>query len=392
VVVAADTVLTIGDRTEARVRAPDPATNTVALDLDTLLDARLASKASHMTYLLADMPRFTLLDYNSATRQGALMDSLQAAAEWSSPRALVRLEEVAAYGQQSIESLSVLPAPGAQATPPPGGQTQALTPTVVPPTSQSILFASSLTSVTSTLLLKPWTLYTRVGYQLFGGADSQAQKVLPFQQGPIELAMATYQLTGRERDRLITIENGTESSFSNGPETLMVSLEEQWRRNWARSSETWLGFGWAALRARTGQDTPDVFASDPIAEAAFDQKLGHGKDPGELLVDVRLAPQLNPLSGLVDEQIRGTVQGRWGRRRLSVRLLLSAAESLDQAANGAVRQLTAELGGAYTPSDAFIVDAGIRGLYQSQNLVGTTPISQVILYVAVNFRALKVKF
>ena len=76
---SADGVFTLSDRTEARARAPDPITNAVALDLDTIMDARAVWTAHSATYTLADLPRFTLLDYNGVAIQPALLDGLFAA-------------------------------------------------------------------------------------------------------------------------------------------------------------------------------------------------------------------------------------------------------------------------------------------------------------------------
>jgi hypothetical protein len=399
--VAADTVLTLGDRTEGRVRAPDPATNATALDVDTLVNAQLVVNSPRLMFLLADTGRFTWLDYNSASRQSAATDSLQAGLEWRSAHTRIRLDQTGTYGQQSTESLSVLPASGTQATPPPGGQPQVTPPSLVPPTSTPILYVASQTSVTTTMLVKPWTLYARLGYQLQGGADSSAQAVLPFQQGPMGQAMATYQFA--PRDRLLTMANAAELSFSTGTEDFTASIEEQWRHGWTRTTETWLGVGDAAVRTRSAADAPEVLGSSPIAEAAIDQRFGHGRQSGQVRLDVRLSPAPNPLTGLVDEQIRGSLEGKWSSRQLGIRLLLAASESVDQGTSYAVRQGVAEVNAAYTLSPAFIVDAGVRALYQSQNAAGTpsnggpagiveNTFQQVVLFVGVSFRAFKVKF
>jgi hypothetical protein len=398
VVVAADTVFTLADRTEARARAPDPTTNALALDLDTSIDARLVSNGPRITYLVANQPRLTLLDYNGAASQGAVMDTLLAGLEWRSTQTRIRLDEAAAIGTQSTESLSALPPPGAQT--PAGGQTQAPTITPVPPTTKVLLLASSVTTLSSSLSFKPWKLNLALSYQLSGGADAGAEAVVPFQHGPAEQATATYQFTGRARDRLMTIERGFEASFNNGMEDLSLGIEEQWRRNWTRTTEAWLDVGLAAVRERAGPTAPDKFASDVVAEAAVDQRFGHGKESGDLLVDVRLSPLLNPLTGQVDEQVLGTVSGRWSRRRMSVRLLLGAGGSVDQGTDVAAEQAIAEVGAAYSTGASFTVDAGIRAMYESQKSPGTAPdgsqgavldntLKQVVLFVAVNLRALK---
>ena len=394
---AADNVFTLSDRTEARLRAPDPITNATALDLDTLLDARAVWSTHSTTYTLADMPRFILLDYNDVARQGALADSVLASAEWHSLRARIRVAEIGTYGQQSFESLSALPAPGtSQAAPPSGQPVPVPTATLVPPTSQSLLIASSETSVATTLELRPWRLFANVAYQFSGGADAAAQKVLPFQQGPVARAIADFSVDGRQRDHLLTTVTASEASFSlpAGTEDVLAGIEEQWRHQLGRRSETLLGAGWNVLRSRSGPDAPDVSGSSPVAGAAFNQRVVHGRDSGEVRFDVRLAPLINPLTGLVDEQVRGSVLGRWSRRNLTLRVFASAGESVDQDTPTSVRLATAELAATSVVSKWHTFDGGVRGLYQAQKQApnGEQTISQAVVFFAVSVRAVKVRF
>ncbi len=403
---AADGAFTLGDRTEARVRAPDLVTNAVAVDLDTVADARAVWTGRHTTYTLADLPRFTLLDLNGATRQGALADSLFASAEWHSLRARVRLTEDASYGQLSFESLSVLPPPNsAQGAAGSAGQ-PAQTPvaSLVPPTSQSILFASSVTSVSTTLNLRPWTVFASVAYQVSGGADGESQQFLPFQQGPLAMATADLRVGGRDRDHLLTMANGSEASFSSGTEDVLAGVEEQWRHRWARRTESLLAAGDYAVRTRAAFNSPDVFGSSPVAEAALDQRFVHGRDAAEARFDLRLAPYINPLTGLVDEQARATIEGGYARRHWNVRAFASAGESIDQGTATSVRFATAEIDASYAANKSVTFDGGLRGLFQEQNTLGPAPqgggpapilqgnIAQVIVFFAVSFRAVKVRF
>jgi len=401
---AADGVFTLSDRTEARVRAPDPVTNAIALDLDTLMDARAIWTARNATYTLADLPRFTLLDYNGAAIQPALLDSVIASAEWRLPRARVQVAENASYGQLSIESLSALPAPGTpQPAAPPTGQPPPLTAApLVPSTTQSLLYASSETSVGSTLQLRPWTLIARIGYQVAGGADAAAQQYLPLQQGPLAEATADYKVDSH--DHLATVVNGSETSFSSGTEDLLAEIEEQWRHQWTRTDETMLAAGYYGARTRAAFGAPDVFVSNPVAEASFDRRSGHGENMAELRADFRLAPFINRLTGLVDEQIRGTIQASWRRRRFNLSAFASVGESVDQGTATSVRFGTAEVDAAYNVSAALTFDGGVRGLYQEQNELGPTPaeggqpsivpttFKQGVVFFAVTVRAPKARF
>jgi len=402
---AADAVFTLSDRTVARARAPDPFTNALALDLDTLVDARAVWTEPRAAYTLADQPRFTWLDYNGAAAQAALLDSVLALAEWRWSHAALRVTENASYGQQSFESLSALPSPGTSqpAATPPGSAASLPAVTLVQPRNKSLLYASSVTTIGSTLQLRPWTLLATVGYQLSGGADGAAQKDLPFQQGPFGTAGADFKVD--RRDHLITAAIGSEASFSSGTEDVVVQIEEQWRHQWASMTTTTLGAGGYATRTRLAFDAPDTFSSGPAALAALDQRvLLHG-NAWVLRAEVRLAPIINPLSGLADEQLQSTIVGSWTHRRSSLRALASAGESVRQGTATSSKEVTAEIDAAYKASDWLTFDGGIRALYEEQNEPGTgaaaggqgsivqePPFGQGLVFFAVTVRAVKARF
>ena len=405
--VAADGVFTLSDRTEARARAPDPITNAVALDVDTLMDARAVWKTPHATYTVADLPRFTLLDYNGAAIQAALLDSVILQAEWRLPRLRLRVNENASYGQLSFESLPVLSTLGTPTpTPAPTGQPAPVqTAAQVPLTTQSILYASSDTWVGSTLDLRPWTLIPRAGYLLTGGVNDAAQQTLPLAKGPYVEALADDKLD--TRNHVQTYLNASETSFSSGTEDLLLEADERWRHAWSRKTETMLAAGWYAARTRAAFDAPDTFASNPVAEAEFDHTFLRGVNTADMRLDFRLAPFINRLTGLVDEQVRGTVEAGWGHRKFKIRAFASAAESTQQGTATSARLGLAEIDAAYKFSEALTIDGGFRALYQEQNSPGAAPagapppdtnlpivessLSQGVFFIAVTVRAVKTK-
>jgi hypothetical protein len=402
---AADGVFTLSDRTEARLRAPDTASYAAGVDLDTAVDARAVWTKRSMTYTLSDSPRFTLVDFTNGTQtQAAFSDGLTAAAEWHSLRARIRLSETGTYGQLTLASNPVLQTPPAQTSTP---EMQGLPPstvTLVPQTPRSLSFASSDTSVTTALQVRPWTLTARVGYVVSGGADSASQQVLPFGQGPVAQGGADLRLSARDRDHLVTVANASEASFSSGTEDVVVGAEEQWRHKWTRRSESMLGVGWNAVRSRSAPNAPNVYGSSPGAEAGFMEHFVHGRDSGDLRFDLRLSPIINPLTGLVDDQLRATIEGRWMHGpRVTYRAVASAGGSADQGTTTSVRQALAEADVGYIASKWITWEGGVRGLYQEQNAPGaavaggSTPIvegsfGQVVFFFAVTWRAVKVRF
>jgi hypothetical protein len=400
----ADGVFTLSDRTEARLRAPDPITNAAALDLDTLVDARAVWSPRNATYTLADLPRFTLLDYNGAGRQGAVLDSAIASADWRlSPRVRIRLSENASYGELSLESLTAIPAPGTPvATTPPGQPQPGLTAAQGPLTSAPILYGASDTSLASTLELRRWTVLPRVGYQLTGGVNDSAQQILPFQQGPYADITADDKVDAH--NHLATIVNGSDTAFSTGTEDLLASAEEHWRHAWSSRTETMLGAGWYLARTRAGFGDPDVFASNPIAEGSVEHTFRVAGGAGYTRLDLRLAPFINRLTGLVDEQVRASAEGSWTRRRFKLRAFASFGESTVQGTSTSARLGTAEIDAAYKFNQYLTLDGGVRALYQEQDSLGNVPaaggpapiventLSQGVVFIAVTVSAPRVRF
>jgi hypothetical protein len=309
------------------------------------------------------------------------------------------VSENASYGEQSVESLAALAAPGAPTMP---GQPAMLPPAaIVPTTSQSIPYAASDTSAGTTFELRPWTLSAKIDYRLSGGTTAAAQQVLPFQQGPVAEVAAENKID--KDDRLRTVANASYTAFSIGTEDTLAQIAEQWRHRWARMTETLLGAGWYVARARTALDETESFGSSPIAEAALDQRFARGKNTGQIRADILLAPFINPLTGDIDEQIRGTFDANWTHRSFILRGFVSAGESVDQGTASAIRLATAEIDAAYKVSEWLTFDGGVRGLYEKVNGLGPTPptggqppivattFQQGVVFVAVTVHAVKAR-
>lgn len=401
---AAAVDFTLTDRTEARVRNPDPITNAPALDFDTLADARAVLRARTNLYTAAYMPRLSMLDVNGAGVQPALLHSGLAMADWNWPHVRLSLTENAAYGTQSFESLAALPAPG---TPPPTpvgmpGQPPPLPTAQLTPAVRTFLFASSATKLASTVYKRPWTFITSVGYQVSGGADSQAQQVLPFQQGPFADASAGY--AASSRDDLVTDVNGAEASFSNGIDDLFINAQERWTHRWRRATYTILSGGVSEVRERTGFTAPSKLHTNPIIEAEVGERFGRPASRFDLRLNLRLAPVVDRLSGIVDQRVQGVLGADWTHRRLLLGAFVTAAESANQGTPTSIRMIQGEIDASYRLSEALMVDGGARFLSQMYNVPGPAPagggqapiiannFAQSVIFVALTVQAPKVRF
>jgi hypothetical protein len=397
--VAAAETFTLTDRTESRVRNPDPATNAAAVDLSTQPDARLVLDVRRDRYTLAYDPSITLLDINGIGFRPALMNGALLGAEWNWPRLRLSLTESAAYGQQTFASLSVLSAPGAAAAPgATPGQPQPIPAAQPVPVAQTFTYASSDTELASTFRIPRWEYLLSTGFRLSGGADDASRKVVPFQHGIIGGAQADYRLTGR--DHVISSLGFQQSTFSTGPEDVIVSLEEGWRHRWARTTDTRLAAGVYEARTRITSNGPTQYATNPTGEAEVHQRVGRGNSTFDLRADARLAPIVNVLVGQVDQRVQGTLEVDWTLRSLTLRAVGTAAESTAQQTPIANRMILGELDASYRLSPALSLDAGAREVAQKQNVPTVTGsstftqvnFSQTVVFVAVTVRAVNARF
>jgi hypothetical protein len=387
-------IFSLSDRTEVRVRDPDQVTNQPALDLDTLVDAHvdLTSRRSHYTF--AYTPRLTLLGVDSSDFSPSLLNTALVAGEWRTGPTLLAAREQASYGTL---------VPLAYAAAAPAGQP---VPNTQLAPAQSVNYASSNTTVSSTTTLRPWVLGATIGYQVMGGVDRVSRESYPFQQGPFALAQGDYR-AGR-RDHLVTVASGLEATFArsptvpNGSDVVLVQGQEQWRRAWTRTFDTMLAAGVAEARSETRVTAP-VFTTDPTAEASAEKRFGHGRTHGAISLDLRLAPFVNQLTGQPDQRAQATLQGTVTRRKVTFRATATAAESVDQSSTIASKLVTFQLDARYDQSQALTYEAGFRLLAQSQNFP-TNPggpldgpytqstFNQGVLFVALTFRPIRTHF
>jgi hypothetical protein len=99
-----------------------------------------------------------------------------------------------------------------------------------------------------------------------------------------------------------------------------------------------------------------------------------------------LGPVINPLIGLVDQRVQGTLAASHTHRRLATKLFLSASQSVPPNGVNATSLLAGELGVAYGATRAVALDAGFRGFWQRQEASGASFL-QATAFVGVTLRA-----
>lgn len=373
-VLAADLVtsLAVSDRTEVRVRAPGTGGTTAALDLETVpsLELALASR-SRWRCVLDYTPRLTLWDVGARAQQPTALQGGEARIEWHDRFTRLSLDQTAGYGGMSFASSPLMP--GVE------GQPRF----DVIPTAQVITIMSSVTTLSSHVERRRWALDTTVGYQLSGGANDEARALLPLQRGPFGEVSASFAAT--RTDHFITKLSASAEWFSSGPESILAEVGEGWQHRWSRLTETRLTVGAGEARMRPTSLAHATFQTYPIVELALERGRATDGQNG-LLVDLRLGPVYNRLTGLVDERAQGTLGATYQLRRFQARALASASVSVPTTGVDAYTLLGGEIGVAYRATSVVGIDAGVRGLWQRQEATRALFLQQ-ITFVGVSLHA-----
>jgi hypothetical protein len=243
---------------------------------------------------------------------------------------------------------------------------------------------SSSTTLASRLALRRWTLGTLVGYQLAGGADAEARTLLPLQRGPFGEASADYAVS--RRDHALATVSASETTFSSGPEAILVLGSAGYRLVWSRALEARLALGAGEAQARTSARAPQRFETEPVIEGALESRRTADGRLGAFL-GARLGPTVNRLVGFVDERLEGTLAASYQYRRLTTRVLGSASASVPFRGPNAATLVAGELSAAYGATRVVAVDGGLRGVWQRQDVTGGATFGQGTLFIGVTLRA-----
>jgi hypothetical protein len=358
--------LNLADRTELRLRDPGDAPSVPSFDVENSPEARLALSSRDLRGMVAYTPRLTLWDVNNTGLQPLWLDAGELRGEWRNRHARLAIDEAAAYGALNIATLA--PAPGPEAAP--------LRVDVIPISRMD--FASSTTTVSSSLLLRRWSLDSGLGYQLSGGANASSRASLPFQHGPFANARADHLLT--RRDHLTTIASASESTFSSGQDAVLLEVEEAWRHRWSRTTEALVTLGAAEAKQRASETAASSYGVLPVVEASVDHgpprrddayhvlEALHPKAEGRITMrlSARVAPVINRLLGDIEERAQVTADVGWRSGPFGLGGMVLAAQSIPDTGPQAVKLLMGTVTLQYRASEWVWLDGGIRGLLQRQ--------------------------
>ncbi|MGH7285762.1 MAG: hypothetical protein ACRELY_29945 [Polyangiaceae bacterium] len=353
-----------------RARAPGSAPPTTSLDFETDPELGLKLSSPRMRYTFGYTPRLTFWDINVSGLHPVLYDQGEARVEWLWKHATMSVDEIAGYGGVNYAALG--PVPNANGT---------LPPVSVVPNAQVLYVEDSITTLRSLLTQPRWQEDLSVGYEIGGGATTDARAALPLQQGPFAEAIVTRTL--RRTDYLPTTVSATEDSFSSGQEVLLTELDEGWRHLWSRITETRVVLGVSEARVRSSAEAPHTTETHPVAEGTVEHRLSRRDD---VRFDARLGPYINRVFGFVDEEVQGTLAATRSQYPYTAHAYLTAAESISQSEAFAIRFGSAEIGASRALGKTVTVDAGVRGLWQEQNF-GSADLLQATFFLGLTLRA-----
>jgi hypothetical protein len=168
-------------------------------------------------------------------------------------------------------------------------------------------------------------------------------------------------------DRLATTVTGAETTFSSGPQIVLVEADEVWRRPWSPFTETDLTLGVSEARVQASPLAQSFRETNPVAEAVLERRILTDEDRLTFRIGARLGPVVNRLLGIVDERIQGTLLSKWDHGPLAIHAFASAQQSVPAGGPDATQLLTGEIGLSYTATSAVVLDVGVRGLSQRAN-------------------------
>ncbi len=363
--------VTLSDRTEIRARAPGTY-GPASVDVETVMTGGLTLRSRRFRLALGYAPHLAVSDAGTAAAQPTVVHTGQARAGWIGRRARRSLVESGSYGRVDLAATSPSPEPRG---PPLRAE--------LVPSSQLLLLASSTTTLAAGLTLHRWTIAARAGYELSGGADADARRSLPLLAGPFGEASTDYALS--RVDHAVATLSAAKTTSSSGPEAALVDATLSHRRRWSRATETWLTAGVSEARMAVTSLASPSSAAYPVAEVGLARRaIASGRVSPR--ASVRLAPIINPLTGLVDEWAQTTLGARLQRGRLTARGFLGASRSVSANGPSAGSLVSGELSAAYGVTKIVAFDAGVRGLWQRQEATGAT-LSVATLFIGATLRA-----
>jgi len=417
VVLAADIAATLdlSDRSEAHVRAtqqtPAPATSlpAVGFDLSTQPEAHLHVYDRRWDLTVGYSAAVLAPDLELGFAPLVLQTGSVGVA-WRARRLRLMLLEEAGYGLQNSAFLSATALPTVQPTGP------SVTPlaTAAPST---VLYGSTRTAAGVSYDTGGGTLLVGAEFFVTGGLDAASQATLPEQVG--ERATVVFQRKVSRWDTLVTDGFVQHVDFSQTqcvappgvaidptlicqPSDELAQVVERVRHTLSRTETVTLGVGSAVSAIKEQVGASYHYAYYPVADASYvlllrleregkgvgqlDGKVGQQLTrEGKLALSARLAPYIDPRTGVVLNALQGDVTyAEQLTLPLTLTVLAGASQNLPAGDPAAASIVRGEVSLEYRLGPQLAVSAGERAFWESENGLGN--FVTALGYVAVTVR------
>ena len=255
------------------------------------------------------------------------------------------------------------PTPGSQPTP--GATPGTSNPDVPTTTTPAILDIARLGSLRfggglSHTLGRNMTLGFSGGYSLSGGVDDESRAVYPIVPSADAGASFVYELDGRN-----TFSTGLSNqiSWTTDTTTYLATLSESWTHRFSRRTTGSVNAGIAYSRTMH-PDFPTLHGIYPVGGAGIGHstRLAHGMF--SFGANVSTAPVMDLTTGAIDPRLAAGLGVGWTRDRFSASASLGSSVSLTPSEEGALSNLSSNVGVSYDIGLGFAADAGVRETWQ----------------------------
>jgi hypothetical protein len=385
--------LDLADRTEVRRRDAGLSTDP-SLDVMTRPGLQLALATPRSRWEFGYFAKYTLINLQIEVKPTLLNEAYVSAQWFASRRTRLTLTQDGSWGRQSFIGMAVVQAPASAGAQPASVPATGAAPA---PQIQSVPSVDSFSYVSWTPSLKAtstlshrWTLDTTALYQVDGGFDEAAKRILPLKWGPGLAMRAEYALS--RRDKLFSAVTANRTAFSSGPRTILVGGSQGIRRRLTRRTDAELEVGAAVAQFAPSADAPTALTPFPTATALLSHQyvLERGADV-RFDVSGHLGPTIHRLLGFVTQTLQATANVTLTAQRLVWQVGAGASETLPRDDPRAFRIVYGQANVAYTFSKVVVVDTGVRYVRQDQFGSGA-PTPQKVVYVGVTVREPTLRF
>jgi hypothetical protein len=199
------------------------------------------------------------------------------------------------------------------------------------------------------------------GYTIAGGADRESRATIPLVRGPDATASGGYAPDGRNT---FTTTLASQLAYSeNGDDAFVATLSEDYLHRFTRHTSTTVGAGIALSRAKPRDGLP-LYGVYPTGRAGVTHDGRAAGGTYSLTLAATTAPVLDLTTASVDPRLGGSLTASWTRRRFSLTAAGGTALSLTPERSTALDTISSSLTASYDLGAGFLVDAGVRGVWQ----------------------------